>query len=425
MFSERAHRRQFLGGLVIVLALATPSLRADASDDPPAVPAQPSPPEQTVEPSPEPSTQTAPTPALTPGEPSEAQDPEATAEQLEPPVVEANTEAPAGGDEAREPANELGAAPDENAPNPCAQQGSFKEAWIDKVRRGVFYTVCGSAAWFDNFFGDERTYDPTQVYGKLSAGLLHEATGEWKDRSKFNANIPLPNVSKRTSAFLGRDDPEEFISDQATDLSTPEAFRSGTDDRSWLAGFGYSPPGKRGARLNFRLGGKVSSNPYAFVQARYRYTRYTSRNTAFRFHETVFYRTNDDELGCTTYAGYDWVPRRNFMARVSTQVTVTQDTDGAKWKSYATLYEDLALRSGSPRGLAYQLIANGETDDVPLREYGFLGIYREQVFRPWLFAEATLGYSWVKEEPELSREGGLTVGFVFEILFGDYYARRF
>lgn len=310
-------------------------------------------------------------------------------------------------------------------PNPCKQPATFKEAWLDKVRRGVFYTVCGSAAWFDNFFGDEHVYDQRQVYGRISGGVLHDAEGDWNERSKFDANIPLPNLMKRGTAFLGRDNPEQFISDTSQDLSTPEAFRDGTDDRSWLAGFGYNPPGRRGSRMSYRLGVKVSTDPYVFGQARYRYTKYWANDTALRFYETLFYRTNDDQFGATTYIGYDWIPRRANLARISAQGTVSEDTEGLKWKSYATLYHDLERMSGKPRGIAYQLLANGETEeDVPLREYGFLAVYREQMFREWFFTEVSLGYSWIREELVEDREGGITVGFVFEIRFGDYYDRR-
>lgn len=309
--------------------------------------------------------------------------------------------------------------------NPCRQPRSFREAWIDKLRRGVFYTVCGSAAWFDNFFGDEYTYDPRQVYGRISGGVLYDAEGDWNERSKFDANIPLPNLTNRGTAFLGRDNADQFISDTSPALSTPEAFRDGTDDRSWLAGFGYNPPGKRGSRMSYRLGAKVSTNPYVFAQARFRSTHYWDNNTALRFYETIFYRTNDDKLGSTTYLGYDWIPRRANLARISAQGTISDDTDGLKWKSYATLYHDLQLKSGKPRGIAYQLLANGETaEDNPVREYGFIGVYREQFYREWLFIEGSLGYSWIHEELDEKRKGGVTVGFVFEILFGDYYDRR-
>lgn len=324
---------------------------------------------------------------------------------------------------AQEPPKEGG--DEKNASAPCKQPPTYKEAWLDKVRRGVFYSVCGSAAWFDNFFGDEHAYDPRQVYGRLSGGMLYDAEGEWNERSKFDANVPLPNLSKRTTAFLGRDNPEQYIADNSQDLSMPDAFRDTSDDRSWLAGFGYNPPGKRGARMSYRLGMKVSVHPYVFAQARYRYNRYTSKNTAFRFHETLFYRTNDDQFGTTTYVGYDWIPKRANLARVSAQGTVSDDTDGVKWKSYATFYQDLELKSGKPRGVAFQLLANGETaEDVPLREYGFLTTYREQMFREWFFVEASLGYSWIREELADDRQGGVTVGFVFDILFGDYYGKQ-
>ncbi|MBI2212233.1 MAG: hypothetical protein HYU52_01185 [Acidobacteria bacterium] len=390
-------RRWTLLSLAFAFALAASALRGEQRDDPPSIPEAPS--EEPASMPPETVSPDAPAPSAS--------------------TTDSTAPKPSG----REQPDQGGADPGD--PNPCRPPRSFKEAWLDKVRRGVFYTVCGSAAWFDNFFGDEHEYDPRQVYGRLSAGMLYDAEGEWNERSKFDANVPLPNLSKRTSAFLGRDNPEQFISDSSQDLATPEAFRETSDERSWLAGFGYNPPGRRGSKMSYRLGMKVSSHPYAFAQARYRYNHYTDHDTAFRFNETIFYRTNDDQFGATTYLGYDWIPRRANLARISAQGTVSEDTDGLKWKSYATFYHDLELSSGKPRGVAYQLLANGETaEDVPLREYGFLTIYREQLFRQWFFAEVSLGYSWVRESLDEQREGGVTVGFVFEILFGDYYDRR-
>lgn len=445
-------RRLLLTSLALAMALLAPAMSGDLRDDPPVVPAsppaEPTPPapEEPTPPAPEAEPQAAPAPPpADEASPAEEQSPPESPAPEEQPLPAPPAEPPAALPEpppgeatvppAPSPAPEGAAPPEqpavvkegngEKAPNPCSRPPSFKEAWLDKVRRGVFYTVCGSAAWFDNFFGDEHVYDPRQVYGRLSGGVLYDAEGEWNERSKFDANVPLPNLSKRTTAFLGRDNPEQFISDNSQDLSAPQAFRDTSDERSWLAGFGYNPPGRRGAKLSYRLGVKVSSHPYVFAQARYRYNHYLSNNTAFRFNETIFYRTNDDQFGSTTYLGYDWIPRRANLARVSAQGTVSDDTEGLKWKSYATFYHDLQLKSGKPRGIAYQLLANGETAaDVELREYGFLTIYREQMFRPWFFGEVSLGYSWIREELYEQREGGVTVGFVFEILFGDYYDRQ-
>lgn len=422
MISTFARHRLPLAALMLAFLLHAPSLageQAAAMNDPPIVPApadEPVPAAETAtEPVVEPPPQSDLPGLISPG-------PESAAEQ----AVQAATPVLAALDDASAPPEvEVAAEHPPQAPNPCRQPTSFKEAWIDKLRRGVFYTVCGSASWFDNFFGNEHEYDPGQVYGRISTGVLYDAEGNWNERSKFDANIPLPNLTERGTAFLGRDNAEEFISDTSKDLSTPEAFRDSSDDRSWLAGFGYNPPGKRGGRMSYRVGAKVSTHPYAFAQARYRYTRYWPNDTALRFYETLFYRTNDDQFGATTYIGYDWIPRRANLARVSAQGTVSEDTDGLKWKTYATLYHDLELWSGKPRGIAYQLLANGETaEDVPLREYGFLAVYREQMWREWFFTEASLGYSWIREELDEARAGGITVGFVFEIRFGDYYDRR-
>lgn len=305
--------------------------------------------------------------------------------------------------------------------NPCREKRpTVREAWIDRLQHRVFRGVCGGAVWFDSFFGDEHAYDTTDLYGRLGLGAIYKTSGEYDGRSRFDANIPLPNMKLKTAAFVGRDNPNDYIAQTNDALAVPATFLRLSDEQSWLAGLGYTPSGRRLNRFKFKLGTKVSTKPYVFGQARYQYDHYLSATSALRLQETLFYRSSADGIGLTTRIGYDWLPSENFLVRLSSAGSITQDTDGVKWNSFATLYQDLSSLSGRTRGASYQFLVSGETNnDVPIQEYGLLGVYRQQIFRSWMFADVTLGYTFPRRELTDTREGAVNIGLVLEILFGN------
>lgn len=322
------------------------------------------------------------------------------------------------------PPRERARKEDRNAGDPCRIANTVKDAWIDRLQARVHATVCNSAVWFDHFFGQGEAVDSEDFYGFVGLGLLYKTSGEWDDQSRFDANIPLPNLNKRLNLFVGRGDEEQIVSDQGSSVAEPVAPFDQLAGESWLAGFGYSPPGKRGQRLNFRLGAKVSSDPYVFAQARWRYNRFFANDTALRLRETVFYRTNDDGFGSTTSLAFDWVPHQNFLARGSASATISQDDRGVDWKSFLTLYQDLSDRWGKARGAAYQYFIRGYTEErVTVPEFGIRVTYRQQMFRPYLFGEVIGGYSWDRFDDENlpvppERDGSWNLGFVIELQFG-------
>jgi len=110
-------------------------------------------------------------------------------------------------------------------------------------------------------------------------------------------------------------------------------------------------------------------------------------------------------------------------------VTVSQNESGVDWKSFLTVYQDLSGRWGKARGAAYQYFIRGLTDErVTVPEYGLRATYRQQMFRPYLFGEVILGYSWDRfDDLELAtapdREGSWNLGFVMELRFGSRWKR--
>jgi hypothetical protein len=314
---------------------------------------------------------------------------------------------------------------DRNAGDPCRIANTVEDAWIDRLQSQLHASVCNSAVWFDHFFGQGEVVDSEEFFGYVGVGLLYKTHGEWDDQSRFDANIPMPNLNKRLNLFVGRGDEDDIVSDRTSAVAEPVAPFQESAGESWLAGFGYSPPGKGGQRLVFRIGGKVSSDPYAFGQVRWRFNYFPSDQRAIRIRQTLFYRTNDDGFGSTTALALDKFMKDNLMGRASASVTFSEDERGVDWKSFLTVYHDMSQRWGRVRGAAYQYFIRGYTDQkVTVPEYGLRATYRQQMFRPYLFGEASVGYSWEKddddgriENPE--RDGSWNFGFVMEIRFGS------
>jgi hypothetical protein len=186
-----------------------------------------------------------------------------------------------------------------------------------------------------------------------------------------------------------------------------------TEDR-WLAGLGYSPPGRWKERLDFRVGARLSSAPEVFVQGRLRRNVFLGDRSVWRLRETVFYE-NRDGFGSTSSADFEYVLRRTLLFHWGTVGTVSEATDGLDWRSATVLYQNLGSRSA----LAYELFLRGSSgDDVGVREYGARGVYRRPLNREWLYGELIGGYTWPRESLAEPREGSVLVGFGLELLFG-------
>ncbi len=307
-----------------------------------------------------------------------------------------------------------------HAPGPCRVGSAENAPLIDDAHRKLYETLCGAALWFDGLFGErnEATVASARgVSGRLEiSGLSSEYEGS-KFRMRGNVRFDFPNLDKRWNAFIGRDEPDDFIRDRTEGLALRSQFLDFADENRWLAGLGYSLPGTYKQRTDFRIGGKLGSEPEIFVQGRFRRNWLINDRNLFHLRETVFW-TNRDGFGATTSFDFDHVVKRTMLLRWGNIGTVSEATDGLEWRSALLLYQSLH----NAKALAYEVFIRGESAwEVPLKEWGVRGVYRQPLMRrDWLAGEFVLGYSWPRFELEDEREGSLTVGLGLEILVGGW-----
>ena len=301
--------------------------------------------------------------------------------------------------------------------DPCAVPASPEEAWVDRMQKGVFWTVCSTARWFDGFYGEPEDYDEYRsTYGRLGVAVEYDEQGSrWDLDTRFKARYEFPNLERKLDAFVGRVDEEDFVEGRGEDFgSLPPIFQE--TDAEWLAGLGYSPAHSARSRFDVDGGVRIDFPMDPFVRARWRTIRPLGSKRLFRFSQTAFWRRS---LGTGTTSAMD-IERalsRRLLARASASGTVAEEIDGLDWRVASTLYH--LLREDT--ALAYQLEGRGQTDDeIPVYDWSVGMIYRQRVWREWLFLELRGRVHWPRQELEEEREpeAGFAVGF--EILFGDH-----
>jgi hypothetical protein len=293
-------------------------------------------------------------------------------------------------------------------------------AWIDRVHAGLYKTICLSAAKFDGFFGNARFDDEYQAtHGSLALGTLWDERDHWDPSVRFRAHIELPQLSDRFNAFVGRLDPDEYVTELRDDFDTlPRQFAREEDD-AVLFGLGYRQPGRIGGHFDAGIGAKIRSSIEPYVKGTYRIGVPFGNRNLLRLHETIFWQ-EDEGFGATTRFDLERLLSEDFLVRWTAAGTFSQETEGVRWFSSLTLYQNL----GHGRALAYEAGISGETDyEVDLANYGLRVIYRRQIFREWLFLELRSGITWPRETLLELREPNWAAGIAVEMLFGERTTR--
>lgn len=303
---------------------------------------------------------------------------------------------------------------------PCHQRAPEDVPLIDEAHRKLYETLCGAALWFDGLFGERNEIARAAARGtsgRLEISGLNSDYEGTKLRVRGNVRFDFPNFDRRWNAFIGRDDQDDFIRDRSEGLALRSQFLDFADENRWLAGLGYSLPGTYKQRTDFRVGGKLGSEPEIFVQGRHRRNWFINDRNLWHFRETIFW-TNRDGFGSTTSFDFDHVVKRTMLLRWGNIGTVSEATEGLDWRSAILLYQSLH----NAKALAYEIFIRGETaNEVPLKEWGARSIYRQPLLhRQWLAGEVVLGYSWPRYELADQREGSLTIGLGLEILVGGW-----
>ena len=310
-------------------------------------------------------------------------------------------------------------AKDEVKPsNACDQEPPQDEVRVDQARRRLEELTCTTAMWIDGLFGDEYHVGAArQAYGRLQVSHDWSEFYGNKTRVRFNVRADFPNIKNGLSGFVGRDDSDAFLRDRGERFGLRSQFPSLEGDDAWLAGLGYSLPGNRNFRSDFRVGVRGLASPMLFVQNRIGYIPWSNDEHLLYLRATPFWNT-DDGFGFTSGFDLSKVLSDTRLLRWSNVATITQESEGVDWYSGLIHYKSLEKR----RAVAVETFIRGSTQaEVPLQEYGVQTVLRHPIMHARLWGEWVLGYTFPRELRSQDREGSLGIGFGLELPFGERY----
>ncbi len=311
------------------------------------------------------------------------------------------------------------ALPDSTATDPCAPDAVEQEAWLDWIHAKVHRTVCGSALWFDSFFGDARVDDERDAtFIRVGAGASWDNREGWGGDYRFRAKVSFPNLEDRANLVLGRGSLEEVLSGEAESFEEPAPILDEADEEetAWLLGLGFVPLRGEKSRVGLDAGVRLVWPPDPYVRANYRLNHRLSSGTLIRFRQTAFWESVEG-LGTTSRLDLDRALGPRFLVRLRGTGTVSERAEGLRWQTGLQLYQYLGPSAGA---LRWEGILLGETGrEVPFRDAKLRLSYRRNLARDWFFLEVRAGVHWPREEPEEERRATPEAGLGFEIASGD------
>ncbi|MBS0419439.1 MAG: hypothetical protein JSR66_17140 [Proteobacteria bacterium] len=320
------------------------------------------------------------------------------------------------------PAEPAGKSLDSQAPSPAPPDANEPNQdipyhWLDRTHEVLYNTLWHSAEHVDRWFGsveDDTVYK--QMYGSIAPALLYTQYDRLRAQIRFNMNIPLPQLNDRFHAFVGRFDPNEFITEQNEPSGAfPRTYGPPTEDQT-LLGIGYHQADKpqEGGRFDAGTGIRVALPMDPYVKGSYIYQRGASESGLLSARETLFWQ-HSDGAGETTRLDMERIYDVHWLLRYTASATRSQHSMGLRGYSSVFILHDLPSR----RAVAFEMGVDGQTQaPVPLHDYGLKVAYRKGILRQWLIMETRASIDWPKDYTYQQRTASLGVGVGFEMLFG-------
>ena len=325
-----------------------------------------------------------------------------------------------GGERPAAPATEPPAAPASG--ERAAGEQDVPYQWLDRTREAVYETMWRSAEHVDRWFGsaeDDQVYQ--KIYGSIAPALLYTQYDGLRPQLRFNMNFPLPEINNRIHAFIGRFDPNEFITERDEPSGAiPRTYGPPTEDQT-LLGIGYHQPDREGSRFDAGTGIRLSLPVDPYIKGSYIFEQGKANTGLFSVRETLFWQ-NSEGAGETTRFDLERIFDDHLLIRYTLSGTRSQSSQGLLGYSSILFLHGLSNR----RAVAFEVGLDGQTSaPVPLHDYGFKAAYRQSILRRWLIMEVRTSLDWPKDFIWQHRSASVGVGVGFEMLLGteEFLAR--
>jgi hypothetical protein len=307
-------------------------------------------------------------------------------------------------------------APEESSGPDELSTADTQDPWLDSVHDTVYNTLWRAAMHVDRWFGSQEPESAYQkISGSIAPALLWDQYDGFRELLRFHADVPLPQINERFHAFIGRVNPEEFISEsQPASGAFANPFAPAPQDQT-LLGLQYQEPVRQGASWDAGVGLPVRLPFDPYLKGGYVYARGRPEQGVLSWRQDLFYRDSQGGFGLTNRLDLQRLVGERLLLGWTGSTTMAQRSHG--WRSYSTLDAILAL--GERRALDLQLSIDGVTRaPVALHDYGAKVAYRRSILREWLVLEVRTSVDWPKDYVWQQRKASWGLGVGFEMYFG-------
>ena len=301
--------------------------------------------------------------------------------------------------------------------------GLDRYRWLDRTHQQVYEAVWHSSMRVDRWFGSDREEAVYQraAYGSLAPALLYDQYNHLRTMLRFSANFPLPQLDERLHAFVGRVNPEEYITERDEPSGAFQRQYGPASEDQTIFGLSFHEPRKQDGYFDLGAGVRIALPMDPYIKGSYVFEHGTSEHGLFSLRQTVFW-DNRDKAGETSRIDIERIFDLRWLVRWTGSATIAQRTQGTRGYS-----DILAMRGfADRRAIALEIGFDGESHaQVPLHDYGLKVAYRRSVARRWLIMEIRTSVDWPKDFVYQNRNRSLGIGLGFEMLLGteEFLAR--
>jgi hypothetical protein len=271
------------------------------------------------------------------------------------------------------------------------------------------------AMQFDRWLGS--TEDPAayqKAFGSIAPAVIWDQHYGVSTPLRFHVYLPLPRLDDRLHLFVGRLDPNEYVTESEEPSGTfRRQYGPVTQDQT-LFGLVFQQDVRQGGYFDAGAGIRVSVPLDPYVKGSYVYFRGTSEEGLLALRETAFWERMQ-RFGVTSRADIERIWSLRWLTRWTGSVTLSQSSSGLLGWSAIDVVRGFATR----RAVALELEVDGQTNaPVPLHSYGAKLAYRQSVLRKWFIMEVRTSVAWPKDVLQQERRLSPGVGLGVEILIG-------
>src|SRR5688572_2209368 len=232
---------------------------------------------------------------------------------------------------------------------------NVRDPWIDRAHQGVFNAVWRSGMRMDQWFGstaDESAY--MEATGSIAPALLYDEFDGFQPRFRFQVDLPLPRISEKFHAFIGRVNQDEYVTERRPGSGAFARQYGPVQEDDTVFGIRYRQP-KQGGRFEADAGLRIASPLDPFVKGSWRFDKGASETTLFSLRETVFWQ-NSEKFGLTSRADVERVFTNMWLLRGTVSGTFSERTEGVRGYAAFTAIRGLPER----RAIGAELFSEGE-----------------------------------------------------------------